>query len=116
MAGLETEAVVERFREVVGSSEGVLYRAAQRNRAHEMKDLADRLIENKRAIEALERRAAEKAGMKFLFFDETKLFGKEQDRYIKEYVDTLLGDIAREILEAVKLGKEIHGKIEERTP
>ena len=81
-----------------------------------MKDLADRLIENKRAVEALERRAAEKAGMRFLFFDETKLFGKERDRYIKEYVDTLLGDIAGEILGATKLGKEIHGKIEERTP
>ena len=81
-----------------------------------MKDLADRLVENKRAVEELERKAAEKAGMRFLFFDEIKLFGKDRDRYIKEYVDTLLGDIAGEILEAVKLGKEIHGRIEERTP
>jgi hypothetical protein len=81
-----------------------------------MKDIANLLLENKRAIEDLERKAAEKAGMRFLFFDETKLFGKDRDRYIKEYVDILLGDITGEILEAIKLGKEIHGRIEERTP
>lgn len=75
--------------------------------------LADRLIENKRAVEELERKAAEKAGMRCLFFDETRLFGKRRDRYVTGYIDILLGDIAPEILEAVRLGKAKHGAIEE---
>jgi hypothetical protein len=80
-----------------------------------MKDIADLLLKNKRAVEELERKAAEKAGMRFLFFDEIKLFGKDRNRYIKEYIDTLLNDITGEIFEAIKLGEEIHGRIEERT-
>ena len=78
-----------------------------------MKDLADLLIENNRAVEKLERKAAEKAGMRFLFFDEARLFGKYRDQYVKKYIDVLLGDIAGEILEAVNLGKKIHEKLEE---
>jgi hypothetical protein len=81
-----------------------------------MKDIADLLIENKRAVEELERRAAEKAGMRFLFFDEAKALGKGREEYIAGYVETLVGDIAEECIEAVKRGKEIHGRIEKRTP
>ncbi len=81
-----------------------------------MKEIADYLLENKRAVEKLERKAAEKAGMRFLFFDETKLFEKRRERYIREYVETLLNDIAEEIFEAIDLGKEIHERLEERTP
>jgi len=78
-----------------------------------MKDLADRLVENKRAVEVLERKAAEKAGMRFQLFDETRVFGKEQEAYAKDYVGLLLEDIGPELIEAVKLGKARHGAIEE---
>ncbi len=79
-----------------------------------MRDLAEVLVGNKRKIEELERKAAEKAGMRFLFFDEAKLFGKQRDKYIADYIERLIKDLWPEILEAAKLGKETYGEIEKR--
>jgi len=72
----------------------------------------EKIIKNKERIEQLERKAAEKAGMRFLFFEEEKAMGKEGNKYIRRYIERLIEDLKPEILEAAKLGKETYGEIE----
>lgn len=76
--------------------------------------VAEILINNKRKIERLERKAAEKAGMRFLFFDDAKLFVKDKDKYIENFIERLIEDLMPEILMAARLGKETYEAIKKR--
>jgi hypothetical protein len=58
-----------------------------------------------RRTQELENSAADKAGVRFLLFQEEKLLGKDRDAYIQAYVDMLLADIAPEVIEAAQLGR-----------
>jgi hypothetical protein len=64
-----------------------------------------------RSIQQLENGAAEKAGMRFLLLEDDRLFGKDGQKYISEYIERLLEDIRPEILRAVEIGKEFAGEV-----
>jgi len=66
-----------------------------------------------RELQILENKAAEKAGMRFLMIDEVKLLGKGGEKYARRYIEQLQQDIAPEILEAAKLGKELRKEVSE---
>lgn len=66
-----------------------------------MKDLAA----TTRQVQLLENAACDKAGVRFLLFEEEKMLGKERETYIAHYIALVLADIAPEVIEAAKIGK-----------
>jgi len=64
-----------------------------------------------RRVQQLENDAAEKSGMRFLLLEDDRLFGKDSQKYISEYIERLLEDIRPEIIEAAQIGKEFAGEV-----
>lgn len=65
-----------------------------------------------RELQLLENKAAEKAGMRFLIsMDERKLLGNKGRSFIRKYIETLSMDIAPEILQAAKMGRELNEEV-----
>ena len=64
-----------------------------------------------RSVQQLENDAAEKAGMRFLLLEDDRLFGKDSQKYISEYIERLLEDIRPEIIQAAQIGKEFAGEV-----
>ncbi|HDR68003.1 MAG TPA: hypothetical protein ENN61_03010 [Bacteroidaceae bacterium] len=69
------------------------------------------LREHVRRVQLLENAAAGKAGMRFRLLEEDKLLGSGHVKYIKKYVSLLEADIAKEVLQSAKLGKELFNAI-----
>ncbi len=63
-------------------------------------------------VQKLEQSAADKAGLRSLLLDETKLLGKQGADYAEAWLEQLIKDITPEILAAAKLGKELRGALD----